>query len=111
MVTWQLHGSVFLSQIYFLDGAIQVGAGFYDNQSDEVEIDFDKLDSFLAELVKRFRLDDSSSITPLLRGLVVHSVALLDCGKKAGFSLQHQIPADWIEEAKELATHSMHSIF
>jgi hypothetical protein len=83
-------------------------SGVGDVVSDFVEIDFNVMSHFLQQVATRTNFENRS-IKLLLRGVVVHLLALLSC-KSVPIEVESLYPLEWIEEATTLFRANMQSI-
>jgi hypothetical protein len=102
-------GQVFLSQLQYLEGVVGVSAGLHEYMSDTINVEFNDLWQFL-QAVSRWVNFDNRSMCVLVKGVVVHVLAIASCMEPPKVAETSQFPSDWIEEAVALGTGAMERV-
>jgi hypothetical protein len=97
---------LFLTEVRYVEGRLAVPSGLTEYMSDTIEIDFEALSRYLQALRKWLNLENNS-VRMLIRGVVVHLLALLVCGDGLADEVAHIYPEDWVDEARSLARSNM----
>lgn len=100
---------LFLSQVRDLEKESDLPSGLKEYEADTVDVDFSKLSMFLRKLASWANLDHPSLVL-LLKGVVVHLLALSSCNTLDPSPLDFKFPREWLDEAKSLATTRMKRI-
>ncbi len=101
-------GKNFLAQVRHLEEQLKTASGVGLVISDFVEIDFHGIANFLQQIGGLANLQNRS-MQLLLKGVVVHLLALLCCSALPNH-LEALYPPDWVEEARTLSRSNMQSI-
>src|SRR5438105_3235500 len=92
---------ILLMNIRYIESRIGLKSGLVEHMSDTVEVDFDVLASFLLAL-RRWANPNNQSMQILIRGVVIHLLALLLSGDYPVREVECAFPTDWIDEARVL---------
>lgn len=96
----------FLGSVRHLENLLKIESGLTESMSDTIEVDFDALNSYLLAIRDWINLDNDS-MRILVRGTMVHLLALVLCSDGSLDKLVDSYPSDWIDEARSLARHHM----
>lgn len=102
----RLVGKLFLSQVRHLESEVGVSAGLNEYMSDTIAIDANQLELFL-QRVADWATFDNLSMRLLLRGAVVHLLALISCVERLQAQRPSPFPVDWLQESADIASKSM----
>jgi hypothetical protein len=97
---------IFLGNARHLESHLKIESGLTESMSDTIEVDFDVLNDFLLKMRDRINFNNDS-MRMLVRGAVVHLLALLLCGDGTPDKIEGGYPSDWIDEARLLARRGM----
>jgi hypothetical protein len=96
----------FLAQIHHLEDRLEMHSGLSETMSDVIEIDYVVLHSFIVQIGKWANFSNSS-ICLLLRGVVVHLLALLSSAAPLPDSILALYSSEWTDEARLTARRAM----
>jgi hypothetical protein len=91
-----------LANVRSMENRLDLESGLTEYMSDTVEVECDTLAAFLLA-VRKWANPDNPSMEILIRGVVIHLVALLLCGDVSVEKVECAYPTDWIEDARVLA--------
>lgn len=97
---------IFLVNVRCLESHLKIESGLTESMSDTIEVDFDVLADFLLKTRGRINFDNDS-MRILVRGTIVHLLALHLCGDGTLDKIVDGYPSDWINEARLLARRGM----
>jgi len=99
----------FLAQVRHLETRMGASCGLSEVVSDTVEIDHERLRSFI-ESVATWTNVNNLSMGQLLRPAMVHLLAILGSCSAVAETLLVPFPREWVEEAGSLGRRAMTSI-
>ena len=95
-----------LVEVRFIENRLAAPSGLTEYMSDTVDVDFTILSEYLRLLRGWVNLENRSARL-LVKGVVVHLLALLACGDVSPRDVARMFPDDWVVEAQFLARKSM----
>jgi hypothetical protein len=99
----------FLAQVHHLEERLTTQSGLTEVMSDTIDTNYYQLCDFLRRIGSWGNLGNPS-IQLLLRGVIVHLLALLSTATSLPDDLLEFYPTDWLDEAMSLSRRSMDNV-
>ncbi len=95
-----------LVSISHIETRLGINSGLTEYMSDTMDVDLEGVSRFLIA-VRHWANLNNASMNILTRPVVVHLAAMLYCNESCPLEVERGYPADWIEEARQLARTNM----